>query len=152
MTAPGFHVRVLGERRCRPLPGETRALGQPARLWLWERDVLLCSHDQAFVYAHTVSRSAARDAAWPLLRHLGGRPLGHLLFEVPGVRRSALVFRRLRVGEALHQRITIALGLPLPPLWVRRSLFALRGRRLLVSEVFLPAMTTLAPNADPRER
>ena len=143
-AAPGFHVRVLTEGVARPLPGEARVLGLAQRLWLRERDVLLCSQNDELVYAHTVSRRAACDAAWPVLRRLGERPLGHLLFEAPNVRRSALVYRRLHAGEALHRRIEAALARPLPVLWARRSLFVLRGRHLLISEVFLPAMAAIA--------
>lgn len=137
----GFHVRVLSERRALPRPDEKIFFA--SRTWVRERDVLLCDRNEALIYAHTISPSSVRDAAWPLLRRLGNRPLGHLLFEDPKVWRSPLSFRRLDARHALHRRIEKALHCRLPTLWARRSLFMLRGRMLLVTEVFLPSMKSL---------
>lgn len=137
----GFHVQVLSERRAVPRPDE-KVFFAP-RAWVRERDVLLCDRHEALVYARTLSVANARDAAWLLLRRLGSRPLGHLLFEDPKVYRSPLGFRRLDARHALHRRIEKALHRQLPALWARRSLFVLRGRALLVTEVFLPPMETL---------
>lgn len=137
----GFHVRVLTERRASPLPDEQYLF--PPHRWVRERDVLLCGGDEVLIYAHSISPSRTRDAAWPLLRRLGSRPLGHLLFENPKVYRSPLRFRRLDARHTLHRRIERALHRRLPALWARRSLFVLRGRTLLVTEVFLPSMESL---------
>lgn len=136
---PGFHVRLLYQGRGRPTPDEAAVLDLAPGRVACLREVLLCADAGPLVLAHTAWRRDARDRAWRLLRGLGRRPLGHLLFTAPGVLRMPLAFRRLDGRHPLHRRAEQAVGAALPALWARRSVFVLRGRRLLVSEVFLPA-------------
>ncbi len=135
---PGFHVRLLFQGSGRPTADEAAAVGlRPGRLG-GVREVLLCSAQGPVVFAHTVWRRGAGDGAWRLLQGLGRRPLGHLLFTEAGVIRLPLEYRRLTLRHPLHRRAELAAGRPLPALWSRRSVFILRGRRLLVTEIFLP--------------
>ena len=46
-------------------------------------------------------------------------------------------------GEALGRRVRQVFGRDFPGLWARRSRFAKRGRPLVVTEVFLPALLDL---------
>jgi chorismate--pyruvate lyase len=135
---PGFHVRLLFQGRGRATPDELAVLGVATGTTVSLREVLLCADGGPLVLAHTVWRHRARDGAWRLLRGLGRRPLGHLLFTEPGVVRMPLAFLRLDRRHLLQRRAEQVVGKPLPPLWARRSVFILRGRRLLVTEVFLP--------------
>lgn len=138
-----FAVRRQLEAWRRPLRDEAQALGVAARERVWTREVLLCDGPAPLVFAHTI---AARSAlpAWPWLRDLGDRPLGEVLFEHHEVARQPLEFRRLDARHPLYHaaaRRIAALGGAAPPhLYARRSVFALLGERLLVSEVFLPEL------------
>ena len=73
----------------------------------------------------------------PWLAELGDSSLGATLSAIPGVSRGPFEFAPL---PAAHPLAASALGrLAQAPdvVWARRSWFALRGRRLLVQEVFL---------------
>jgi chorismate--pyruvate lyase len=67
------------------------------------------------------------------------------LFADPRITRFALRFRRLNRRHELYRRACELLEHSPACLWARRSLFALRESRLLVTEVFLPAILDLAP-------
>jgi chorismate--pyruvate lyase len=117
-------VEVIGEGWGAADAASARLLGLRVRGRVWRREVRLsCCHEgewRAFVHAVTlVSPQAYRMLG---LARLGRRPLGTLLFR-GGARRLSL--QVLRPGR---QRCR----------WARRSLFLMRGQRLLVQEEFLP--------------
>jgi len=138
LHAPGSLTRRLA-RACPGVlrvgvveEGWTRAALEPARRLgvrmgrrIWRREVVLRCDGRDYVHAVTW----VTEAGWRALGlgRLGGRPLGHVLF-----RRSA---RRLR-REILPPRE----GRP----WARRTLYVLRGHRLLVREDFLPGLPPMS--------
>ncbi len=135
----GFAVRGVRQYRRTPLPDECRLLGgrRPALV----RDVWLCDGDTALVCAHSVLPWSGLRGDWRRLARLGARPLGEVLFADRQVRRSAMQFCRLPTGHPLARRA--AREQPgVGRLWARRSVFVRQGRRILVSEVFMPDMMT----------
>ena len=84
-----------------------------------------------------------RDAPWA--RDGCPRPLGAALFADPRVARQSLRFRQVRRGHELYDAARRRLDVDSAVLWARRSLFVFRGSRLLVTEVFLPAILALKP-------
>ena len=80
-----------------------------------------------------------------LLLTLGTRPLGAALFADPRVARQSLRFRQIRRGHELYDAACRRLDVDAAVLWARRSVFVFRGSRLLVTEVFLPAILGLKP-------
>ncbi|NTV95605.1 MAG: chorismate lyase, partial [Thiobacillus sp.] len=52
----------------------------------------------------------------------------------------SLAFRRLDQRHPLYRASLPYLASPTRALWARRSQFALAGRRLMVTEVFLPTV------------
>ena len=89
--------------------------------------------------------AAWRDlsGAWRGLRGLGKRPLAEALFTDPLVARRTLEYVRIDSRHPLGRRARRLFGRDFPPLWARRSRFVKRGRPLLVTEVFLPALGDL---------
>lgn len=138
-----FEVRVLGERRARPMPDERRLIGLTAGRHAWTREVLLLVDAMPVVFAHSVLSPRDLLGAWHMARAIGARPLGAALFADPTIVRGPLRCARLDRRHPLHRRACALLGKELPPLWARRSLFGRQGRPLLVSEVFLPALARL---------
>lgn len=120
-------VEVLGEGWAAADPASARLLGLRMGVRVWRREVrLACRHaggQTAYVHAVTLSSPAALRVLG--LARLGRRPLGSLLFR-QGARR--LVREFLPPGHRGR------------PHWARRSLFLLRGQRLLVQESFLPGL------------
>jgi len=76
------------------------------------------------------------------LSRLGSRSLGSLLFSWPGFRRGAIEYCRLDARHPLFRRAAVHGGSG-KYLWARRSLHRLGRQEVLVTEVFLPAITRL---------
>lgn len=105
------------------------------------REVLLVEGETPLVFAHSVARRQSLRGGFRLLNSIGSRPLGAQLFARPNYARSPLSWHCVDRRHPLWQRAEAAAG-PLPPrLWARRSVFFSGRDRLLVTEVFLPAVT-----------
>ena len=140
-----FRVRRLHQRAATCLADEAQAIGlaRPGRVW--EREVLLECDGKPVVFGHTVVPTNCTAADWPLFSALGERSLGTTLFYDPLVRRGQLEYARIRAGHPLMGRVREALGGADEPLYyARRCVYRRRQGLLLVTEVFLPAVLSLA--------
>ena len=133
-----FRVRVLGQGWQRPTLEEAVRLGVDRRRRVWTREVALCCGDSPRILARTVVPARSLRGGNGMLQRLGSRPLGQLLFRGGGSAREALELARLRGTDELARRLGAATGLRLDDCWARRRIHYLRGRPLLVAEVFLP--------------
>jgi chorismate--pyruvate lyase len=143
-----FHVEVIRQGPARPQVDEAMALGEPRRLCADLREVLLFADGVPVVYARSVLPRRHQRGAWRLFQGIGARPLGAALFSDPRIGRQPLHCARLDGRDARYHRLAAVLDgrLALPAaLWARRSVFRLRGRALLVSEIFLPTILELRP-------
>jgi len=132
-----FHVEVLSQRWQLPRLSERRLLGMGDRDWGLVREVLLCCHNQPWVFARSVMPASSLVGRLARLRHLDNRPLGHLLFTDHSMARDPY---------EICQISSSGLQLGISPdsekmLWGRRSRFLLSDRPIMVSEIFLPAFT-----------
>ncbi|MCP9339899.1 chorismate--pyruvate lyase family protein [Stutzerimonas xanthomarina] len=112
---------------------ECAALGVAGGSQGWVREVYLRGHQQPWVFARSVTARSALEQSGLDLPHLGSRSLGELLFSDPAFARGSLQARRYPaewLPEAVRQ----------PGLWARRSCFSQGELRVLVAEVFLPAL------------
>ncbi len=129
-------VVVLSERWARPRLDEAHALALPSSSRVFIREVVLYGDGQAWVYARSVLPASVLRGAFCRLRTLGARPLGELLFKQPSLRRGTIMQARWP-----HARLPPSLPLSPPEtLWARRSLFCYPRSKILVCEVFLPAL------------
>jgi chorismate--pyruvate lyase len=138
-----FSVRVVfqGLRRVNRDERFLIAGGRRARALV--REVYLYCGRTPVVFAHSVIAPRALDGEWRRLAGLGNRPLGAALFADPRIRRYPLRQKRLDRRHELYRRACAALPSPPAHLWARRSLFALRGSPILVTEIFLPGIRRL---------
>jgi len=134
-----FRVRVLGQRRRRLLPEESRLLQIPRCETAIVREVLLCCEGRPWVFARTViPLQTVRGPQWRLTR-LGSRPLGEALFADRRVSRGELLPVHVLPGQRLH--CIVGSLTEREPLCGRRSLFWYPDNKpLLVTELFLPEM------------
>ncbi len=141
-----FRVQVLAQRLAAPQRDEAQLLGLPAGELAWVREVLLRADGRPVVYARSVLPRHNLRGAWNLFHGIGARPLGAALFADPRIVRQPLACACLDARDARYHHAAAALpGEALPArLWARRSVFLLRGRALLVSEAFLPAILDLS--------
>lgn len=149
LTAPGSltaRLQALGEfamSRLRQSPGAAW-LGDSGRV-VWQREVLLRVDGQALVFAHSEWSTVQAGRLTAALRGLGQRPLGPLLFARSGVQHGALAFACLPAAHPVAVRARRALGLAEPlPLWARRATHGIGPERLVVMEIFSPALADRA--------
>lgn len=109
------------------------------------REVHLYCGDTPVVFAHSVIPRAGLTGPWHGLDGLGSKPLGAALFADPLVRRLPLQFKKLNRRHELFRRACRILPQAPSHLWARRSVFMLRDRPILVTEVFLPGILELTP-------
>ena len=112
---------------------ECAALGVANGSEGWVREVYLRGHEQPWVFARSVAARCVLEESGLDLPHLGSRSLGELLFSNPAFARGPLEARRYP-ADWLPQQVRQA------DLWARRSCFSQGDLRVLVAEVFLPAL------------
>lgn len=138
-----FRVSRLSQRCGLSLPEECAVLGR--HRGVLAREVLLMEGVVPLVFAHSVVAQEDTYGAWRAVRGLGSRPLAELLFADRDVSRQALQYRIVTATDPLGRRILRALPQSRFPFWARRSVFRKHGAPLLVTEVFLPAITEWQP-------
>ena len=107
------------------------------------REVLLCSNGTPLVMARSVIPTLSSGGSNQAVLRLGSKPLGAVLFsktrkrsKKKTLREIARVNKRNSLWQKCHQKYQ---QLP-SPLWARRTLYKLKGRPLLVCEIFLPEL------------
>ena len=141
--ARDFRVEVIRQGLHIPNEDEYRQLGQPTHRRALVREVVLHAAGRPGVLAHSIAAWRDLSGTWRGLRGLGTRPLAEALFTDPLVSRGPLEFVRIDARHPLGRRARQVFGRGFPVLWARRSRFVKRGRPLLVTEVFLPALLGL---------
>lgn len=130
-----FSVQRLRQVWNTPRPSERLLLGLPQRQRALIREVVLQIDGRPLVFARSIFPASSLTGQLRHLRLLRNRALGAILFRSPGMRRSPFELARIPGDNHYlpdflnHQQCT----------WGRRSCFDIDGKRLLVSEVFLPA-------------
>jgi chorismate--pyruvate lyase len=140
-----FRVELISLTLAGPNRDESALIDVGGRRACVIRDVTLSSDGTVVVFAHSIAARRALRGPWRLLLTLGTRPLGAALFADPRVARQSLRFRQVRRGHELFDAACRRLDVAAAALWARRSVFVFRGSRLLVTEVFLPAILALKP-------
>lgn len=107
------------------------------------REVLLKQGEKALVYAQTIMPNSTVTGTEKMLASLGNQPLGHVLFQSPQATRGDIEFSQIAPSSALGNFIQNQLGqYSEKPIYIRRSLFNLNNKPLLVCECFLPLLFT----------
>lgn len=139
----GWEVPLVSERRLLALPNRRKAL---------VREVVLLLEDRPVVFARSVFPISSLTGELGHLRHLQNRSLGAILFRHPLMQRSPFELSRIP-GDSGYLPPELRQAMPA---WGRRSCFDIRGKCLIVSEVFLQAFlpwdTTLPAHRSQRGR
>lgn len=128
-----FEVIPLREAVGPILPEECRVLGLQPGVMGWIREVYLTGFGRPWVYARSVINHRDVEESDSALLQLGNVPLGSLLFGEKPYKRSEIEVCRYR--DAINASSRVAY-----PLWARRSVFSRGQTRVLVHEMFLPAL------------
>lgn len=138
-----FEVQAVRSGLAQIAYDEASLLGIKSQQLAYSREVFLLADGVPVVFAHSTCAAQHLRGAWSALSGLGNRPLGAMLFTHPLVRRQPLHFKLLRRHHALFQQ-ALPQDNSLSVLWARRSIFELRQKPLLVTEVFLPSILNLS--------
>ncbi|MEN0038097.1 MAG: chorismate lyase [Cellvibrio sp.] len=130
-----FHVEIVRQFIGVPELNERKALGMKRPSLALIREVMLCGHNQPWVFARSLLPLSSLTGGLRHLRKQTTRPLGAFLFSQPQLTRSAIAVARISRDHAYMPDHLIGDD----RLWGRRSVFYLQQKPLLVSEVFLPA-------------
>lgn len=136
-TGAAMSVDVVTEVLGEPWIDEGPAL-ELDRLRGWLREIYLCAGGVPQVFGRSFIPMRTLESLNPRLDRLGETPLGHVLFQLPGLKRRNLEIARLDARHRLYQRAVKGLDAAPGRLWARRSVFEIRHLPLLVTEVFLP--------------
>lgn len=135
-----FRVELLAQGWQRPRREERMALNMRRHTYALVREVRLLCERQPWVYARTVVPLRTLSGAQRRLGELGSRPLGALLFTDRSLQRGELELALIRPGQRLFEAATAGMKRKPSEVWGRRSVFLLRGKPLLVQELFLPQL------------
>lgn len=124
-----------------PNPDEYALLGMAHGTRAYVRDVLLLCDGIPVVFAHSVLPRLGLRGGWNSITRLGSRSLGEALFSDYSIERQPLAYRNVRRDHPLYRSVASRQTLAVSSLWARRSVFCLNGHPLLVTEVFLPALS-----------
>ena len=113
------------------------------------REVLLCANGMPLVIARSVIPSSSSSGSNHGVLRLGSKPLGAVLFaktrmhsKKKPIREIAGLDKQSALWKKCFQQYS-----SLPSVsWARRTLYQLKGRPLLVSEVFLPTLLSYPSN------
>ena len=121
-----FRVNVLAQNIGLPLWHEQTKLQRDLHLAAMIREVELCIHNEAVVYARSIIPLNLASNGRRGLGALGVTPLGHLLFKDGKMR--------------ISKRQFLCMSLSSKPIYARRTPYDYLGSQILVSEAFLPAI------------
>ena len=128
-------VRVVAEQLGFLLAEQQALLEAPAAS-CFVRQVELLGRGQPWVFAESLVPDHTLELH-PWLAELGDSSLGATLAGIAGVSRGPFEFAPLPASHPLAASALARRHAAPEVVWARRSWFALRGRRLLVQEVFL---------------
>ena len=131
-----FRVEVLGQEiiQCSELEAnDDIAAGEQVLV----REVLLYCDNKPQVFARSLLPLKSLTGEEQNLAQLGEQPLGQVLFNHPDLIRKGIEVACFNQSSSLFTLIK-QLGLPIIPVWGRRSVFVLNNKPIMVAEVFLP--------------
>lgn len=135
-----FSVHPKSLVNSKPGHDEAQLIEVSSRQHILQREVGLYCGERCVVFAHSILPYSSLRGEWQVLGSLGARPLGAVLFSDPRVKRTALSYKKLSPSHPLYLKATIGLKSTPKTLWARRSVFSLKAAKILVTEVFLPAL------------
>lgn len=135
-----FLVKPVSMHYTNPLQDESALLNLKSGQNALVREVVLMSNHQPVVFAHSVLSRDSLNGEWLGFSRLGNKSLGAALFASPKVKRTPLSFKKLSQRHMLYQQAVKHIEGTPSFLWARRSVFSLHCAKILVTEIFLPAI------------
>ena len=122
-------VVVLKQSWSYPQAAERAILGVRPQRYVFIREVEIQAKQEPLLFARVAIPASTLTGPERRLAQLGSSSLGSVLFSYPGLERSPF---EIKPCQLLQYSSSL--------LWERQSLFHLRGKPLLLTEVFLPRL------------
>lgn len=135
-------VQVLYQDWQEPLACEQDSLRVDSQMLV--REVLIVSNETVWMYARSVFPQTTLTGEYEQLAHLGNRSLGSVLFNDPTIKRGEFEIASFEKGNLWFEKVATQIHIDCQTLWGRRSLFDLKGKPLLLTEIFLPVIAGLS--------
>lgn len=135
-------VRILQEGFRKPHLDECKILALSYEEEAWIREVVIESHDQIWMVARTVIPKVTLTGPEKELQYLKNRSLGSFLFQDPHLQRSDFDIFPILPNTLWDEKMG-ALVSSDSSLVARRSVFNTKGKTLLLTEIFFPAVGAL---------
>lgn len=129
-------VKILFHQWRVPFLSERKLLKIRNNRYALTREVMLHADGKPLVLARTIIPIATVKGARRNLSHLGTRPLGEVIFSYPRLERLEMDFT-LAEPTIWSPPACLAAGVD-QAIWGRRTVYAIRHRKMLVNEFFLP--------------
>ncbi|WP_240009581.1 chorismate--pyruvate lyase family protein [Marinomonas algicola] len=127
-------IEVINDGWGQPTQRERKALSLRAREATRVREVILNINGTPMIYARSIIPASALIGHWRHLSQLKSQSLGGFLFKDKKLVRSPIEI--VSLPSNVFNNVNEAV-------WARRSIFKQYNKGVLVSEAFLPAITTL---------
>ena len=121
---PSFGLQVLSEEFTNPTFSERTQLAMQEEESAFIRESVLYSDQSVWMYGRLVFPLATLTDKEQAFTALGNRPIGDVLFSDPRVKRGAFDFANMKIKKDLY--------------WIRRSIFFVEQKKILLTEFFLP--------------
>lgn len=131
-----FHVKIVRQYWGKPLAEEAKLLGLSPSSYARIREVKLCCNNKPVVFARTIMPLHSLQGALRQLLKLGSQPLGEILFAQHAHRKIAYI-DCLKRNHRLFQLASLCIEKSPHAFWIRRSIFILKNKPLLVQEIFI---------------
>jgi chorismate--pyruvate lyase len=126
-----------------PAADEKTCLGITARTYALVREVLIVSEGKKWMFARTVFPRDTLTGKQQRLARLKNRALGSVLFKDLSTERHEFEMARVDPGAGCHAFILQHADVADKNIWARRSVFFVQNKPLLLTEFFLPDITSL---------
>lgn len=134
-----LEVELKSESWQQPTPEEADKLDIRPDEQAFVRESWLKSNNQYLIYARSIVPRQTYAGLSTQLNELGTRPLGELLFADDSSYRAEMRYARVP-RDCLLFDATLDQNVDKETLWARQSLFYIKGKPLLILEVFLPSV------------
>ncbi len=140
-----FNIELKNESWTTPLPDENQLLALNNNEVTFIRESWLKCDNKKLVFARTVIPRITFDGESHDLMALGNKPLGNILFSDSKTYRTNMRYAKIPLNSDIHKQATMNTEI-VSELWGRQSLFYINNNPLLVTEVFLPAISECTKN------
>jgi len=137
-------IEVLSQNWQFPTPDEKYELNLPDRTYVLAREVYIKNDEQVLMFARTIFPRQTLTGAEKQFRQLKSQSLGSKLFTEPSMMRTPFEFAFISAGSRWYEKAVQCLAQPIASLWGRRSIFFIKEKPLLLTEIYLPDMAKLS--------